>query len=325
MRLGWAFPTKPFLSFKLQKTHDRITLEEVRVATYSGRIRRSPYIFILPFIISFGLFYLYPVLYTIVMSFQEIIPGEVSFIGLENYKKLNNTQFFTALKNSSIYTVLTIAILIPVPMVLATLINSVSGAGSKILRSMLFIPALLSVVVVGTLFRLIFGSSDVALANKIVTALGGEAQAWIISAHPQAMFLMVMIAIWRWTGINIVYFMAGLQQIPTELYESAQIDGAHWWQSFFRITVPLLKPTIIFVTAISIFGGLAMFEESYILWNAGSPDNAGLTIVRYIYRRGFEAADMGFGSAVGIVLLLLVFLVSFVFLRLTGFFKQEST
>lgn len=168
---------------------------------------------------------------------------------------------------------------------------------------MLFIPALMSVVVVGTIFRLLFASSDMALVNRFVRLFGGEPQAWLLAGSWKSMFLLVLIATWRWTGINIVYFLSGLQQIPQELYEAAEIDGAGPVQKFFRITIPLLKPTTVFVTAISIFGGLAMFEESYILWSAGSPDNSGLTIVRYIYRRGFEAADMGFGSAVGIALL----------------------
>lgn len=285
--------------------------------------KRTPYIFIFPFILSFLLFFLYPVISTVIMSFQEILPGDVQFIGFKNYRKLFNPTFFKAVKNSLTYMVLTIAVLIPIPMILAALLNSIPGRKSYVLRGMLFIPALMSVVVVGTIFRLFFASSDQALVNQFVGLFGVESQAWILAGSWQAMFLLVLIATWRWTGINIVYFLSGLQQVPDELYESAEIDGAGPVQKFFRITIPLLKPTTVFVTAISIFGGLAMFEESYILWNQGSPNNSGLTIVRYIYRRGFEAADMGFGAAVGIALLFMVFFISFTFLKLTGFFKQE--
>ncbi len=308
------FPAGPFFSDPGKKFMSRI-----------GSSRKiAPYIFISPFLVSFGLFFLYPIVSTIIMSFQEILPGQVSFIGLKNYKRLENPQFFKAIKNSLIYTVLTIAILIPVPMILATMLNSIKKGRSNVLRGMLFVPALMSVVVVGTLFRLIFSSHDLALANRIFSLLGGQSQTWLLGGAVHSMALLVLIATWRWTGINIVYFLSGLQQIPPELYESAEIDGAGPLQKFFRITVPLLKPTTVFVTAISIFGGMAMFEESYILWNQGSPNNTGLTIVRYIYRRGFESAEMGFGSAIGMALLGLVLLISFLFLGLTGFFKQET-
>jgi arabinosaccharide transport system permease protein len=290
---------------------------------FSNSRKWTPYIFILPFIVSFLLFFLYPVISTIIMSFQEIFPGQVQFIGLSNYRKLFNPQFFTAVKNSLTYMILTIAVLIPIPMILAVLLNSVPGKKSYVLRGMLFIPALMSVVVVGTIFRLLFSSSELSLVNEFVGLFGVEPRGWIMAGSWYSMFLLVLIAIWRWTGINIVYFLSGLQQISKDLYESAEIDGAGPVQKFFNITIPLLKPTTVFVTAISIFGGLAMFEESYILWNAGSPNNSGLTIVRYIYRRGFEAADMGFGAAVGMALLFMVFIISFTFLKLTGFFKQE--
>ncbi len=283
-----------------------------------------PYIFIAPFLVSLAVFFFYPIIMTIIMSFQEIVPGETTFVGLRNYQRLRNPQFGTAIKNSLIYTALTIAILIPVPMVLATLLNSIPKRSSNVLRAMLFVPALLSVVVVGTLFRLIFSSSDVALANALSGILGFEPQTWLLGGASHSMALLVLIATWRWTGINIVYFLSGLQQVPDELYESAEIDGAGPLQKFWGITVPLLRPTTIFVTAISIFGGLAMFEESFILWTQGSPNNTGLTIVRYIYRRGFEAGELGFGSAVGIVLLALVVIISALFLTSAGFFRREE-
>ncbi len=94
-----------------------------------------------------------------------------------------------------------------------------------------------------------------------------------------SMFLLVLVAVWRWLGVNIIYFMSGLQNIPEELYEAAQMDGAGTLQKFLKITLPLLKPTIIFVTTISVFGGFAMFEESYIFWQGNSPNNSGLTLL----------------------------------------------
>lgn len=293
----------------------------------SNKLQRNmvPYVFVAPFILSFFIFYLYPLLSTIIMSFQNIVPGEVTFIGLENYRQLNDEHFFIAIKNSFLYTVLTIAVLIPIPIIFATILNSNNFAGSRIFRSIFFVPSLISVVVAGTVIRLLFASSDSAFINSILIKLGMESQSWLMAGRTHAMFLLVIIALWRWTGINIVYFMSGLQAIPNELYEAADIDGANFLQKFRVITLPLLKPIIIFVTTISILGGFSMFEESYILWGGNSPNNIGLTMVGYVYRKGFQSGDLGMGSAVGIVLLLIILIISLVQLVFWGFFKKEKS
>lgn len=293
----------------------------------SNKLQRNmvPYVFVAPFILSFFIFYLYPLLSTIIMSFQNIVPGEVTFIGLENYRQLNDEHFFIAIKNSFLYTVLTIAVLIPIPIIFATILNSNNFAGSRIFRSIFFVPSLISVVVAGTVIRLLFASSDSAFINSILIKLGMESQSWLMAGRTHAMFLLVIIALWRWTGINIVYFMSGLQAIPNELYEAADIDGANFLQKFRVITLPLLKPIIIFVTTISILGGFSMFEESYILWGGNSPNNIGLTMVGYVYRKGFQSGDLGMGSAVGIVLLLIILIISIVQLVFWGFFKKEKS
>ena len=115
---------------------------------------------------------------------------------------------------------------------------------------------------------------------------------------------MLIVACWRWTGVNILYFLAGLQSIDTELYEAASIDGANKWQQFVKISVPLLKPTTVYVLTISIYAGLSMFLESFMLWKGNnSPQNIGLTIVGYLYRQGIEKRAMGYACAAGLVLL----------------------
>ena len=135
-----------------------------------------------------------------------------------------------------------------------------------------------------------------------------------------------MLALWRYAGINMLYFLAGMQSIPTEYYEAASIDGAGRVQQFFHITIPNLKPTIVYVTAISIYGGLAMFLESFMLYAGNnSPNNQGLTVVGYLYRRGIEENDLGFASAVGVVLLVLIMAINLTFLALTGTFRKEAS
>ena len=136
---------------------------------------------------------------------------------------------------------------------------------------------------------------------------------------------MLIVACWRWTGVNILYFLAGLQSIDTELYEAASIDGANKWQQFVKISVPLLKPTTVYVLTISIYAGLSMFLESFMLWKGNnSPQNIGLTIVGYLYRQGIEKRAMGYACAVGLVLLVIVMIINMIQLVATGTFKKEE-
>lgn len=138
-------------------------------------------------------------------------------------------------------------------------------------------------------------------------------------------FALLLLACWRWTGVNILYFLAGLQSISTDLYEAASIDGANKWQQFTKISLPLLKPTTVYVLTISIYAGLAMFNESYMLWKGNnSPQNIGLTIVGYLYRQGIEKRAMGYACAVGLVLLIIVMVVNMIQLAATGTFKKEE-
>ena len=258
------------------------------------------------------------------MSFQDIKPGQIRFVGLKNYMDLNHEHFFIAIRNSFTYTVLTIALLIPIPVIFAALLNSKVCIGSRIFRGVFFIPSLVSVVVAGTIIRLIFAQSPNAIVNSIMGFFGKEPQIWLQSTQGHAMFLLVLIALWRWTGINIIYFMSGLQTIPNELYEAADIDGAGTLQKFKIITLPLLKPIVIFVTTISIFGGFSMFEESYVLWAGKSPNNFGLTMVGFIYRKGFWENNLGYGSAIGLTLLFIIAAISLGQLFLWGFFKRKE-
>lgn len=283
-----------------------------------------PYIFISPFIASFLIFYLYPIFQTFLMGFQQVYPGQVEFIGLQNYKKLNNPEFKVALWNSLRYTIYTIALLIPIPLMLSVLLNRGTRSINSIYRSLLYVPSLVSVVVAGTIMRLLFASSSRSIVNTIAIAFGAEPRQWLLGGPSQAMILLLCLALWRWIGVNIIYFLSGLQAIPDELYEAADIDGASSWQKLWRITIPLLKSTTVFVTTISIFGGFAMFEESFILW-AGkpSPNNVGLTMVGHLYNKGFQEGEMGMASAIGIILLIIVFSLSIAFLRTFGFFSEE--
>lgn len=291
---------------------------------YSPKI--APYVFIAPFVIVFLVFYLYPIISSFVMSFQNVVPGQTEFVGWKNYKYLTNREFRKAVKNSLVYTVITLATLLPIPMILAVLLNSKKMVGKGFFRSILFIPALVSVVVGGFTFRLIFGELPTSLLNSVTAMFGAEPIKWLGGPKQWTTYLaLLVLAMWRWTGVNIVYYLSGLQNIPGELYEAADIDGATGWQKFTRITMPLLKPTTIYVLTISIYGGLAMFLESYMLFNGNnSPQGRGLTIIGFLYKLGWQQAKYGFASAVGVVLLVVTLTINLIQLKLTGFFKKEG-
>lgn len=284
----------------------------------------APYIFVLPFLLSFLIFFLYPTINTIYMSFHEVYGmGNMRFIGLSNYQRLFNQNFYDAIRTNTLYTIFLIIVLIPLSIVFATLLNIKYLKGRNFFKSVIFIPALTSIIVAGVAFRLLFGESEAAFMNSILVKLGLPAQRWAFS-HTTGMFLMVSLATWKMAGIYMVYFISGLQAIPDELYESADIDGANSISKFTRITLPLLKPIVIYALTIIIFDGYRMFGESYVFWNEGMPGNIGLTIVRYIYQQAFQRNDMGFGSAIGIVLLAIVLSINLIQLKFFGIFKKEE-
>jgi arabinosaccharide transport system permease protein len=222
--------------------------------------------------------------------------------------------------------VLTLLILIPIPLVLAAIVNSKIGSTriKSFFKASMFVPALTSVVVAGIVFRLIFAESGSAMMNQVVDFFGFGPVRWL-RADLTGLVALLTLAMWRWAGVNTMYFLAGMQSIPSEYYEAAAMDGASKFQQFIHITVPNLKPTIVYVVAISVYGGLAMFLESFMLYAGNnSPNNQGLTVVGYLYRKGIEENDIGFASAVGVVLLAIVMAINLTHLTASGTFRKEA-
>lgn len=286
--------------------------------------KAAPYVFVLPFVLTFLIFFAYPIVDTIVMSFQKVSGGGNEWVGLKNYQTLLNPVFYKALKNSILYMILSCALMIPIPMFLATMLNSKAMKAQGFFRSIMFIPALTSVVVAGVIFRLMFGELEGSFMNQVISFFGMEPMVWLRRTVP-VWIALLLLCLWRWTGVNMMYYLSGLQQIPGDLYESADIDGASSIQKFRYITLPLLKPTTVYVLTISIFGGMAMFTESYLLFNGNnSPNNVGLTVVGYLYRMGLTQNNVGLGSAIGVVLLIIVLILNVIQLILNGTFSKKG-
>ena len=280
--------------------------------------RFAPFVFLLPFMIVFVVFRLWPLLQAVEMSFQDVqaLQGN-DWVGLDNYTAIfDNPRFMTAMSNTFVYTIMTLIILIPLPLALSALLDRGRTYKPMVWRISLFIPALASLVVTSFIFRVILAEDG--LLNSALMALGLSPQEWLSSAS-LAIPALLIIATWRWVGVNMLYFNSGLVNISRELYEAAAIDGARGLQTFRHITVPLLRPTIIFVLIISVIGGFQLFVEPFLLWPGGnSPQSSGLSMALLIYRTAFTNFKFGEAAAMGMVLAFVILVVVIVVFRLAG-------
>jgi len=283
-----------------------------------------PFVFLAPFLILFLTFRVWAVIQAVLLSFEKVQGvGSGEWVGLGNYQFLfNDPTFYKALLNTAYYTMGTLALLIIIPLVLATLLSSglVKKAGA--FRTILFLPVLTSLVVVVVVFRLLLAPEG--LLNSWLSLVGIPPQRWLETAD-LAIPAMLIMATWRWTGLNLIYFSSGLANISPDLYDAAAIDGANGWQRFFYITIPMLKPITLFVMTLTLIGGFQLFVEPLILWGGGArPGQGGLSIFVFLYRTAFTSFNLGYASTIGVVLALIILVLSLLQLRLFGFFKKEA-
>jgi cellobiose transport system permease protein len=272
----------------------------------------SPYLYISPFYLLFLVFGLFPLGYTFWVSLNhwEII-GDHEFIGLQNYSRLlTDDQFWNAVGNTfGMFFIATVPQLV-VALLLANALNRKMRAPT-LFRMGVLLPLVTSVAAVAIVFTQIFGR-DYGMANWFLHFFGVGAIDW--QANKWSAWLAVATMVdWRWTGYNALIFLAGMQAIPHSLYEAAAIDGAGRMRQFWRITVPLLRPTIVFVTIISTIGGLQLFTEP-LLFNSGYMNGGSLrqsqTVTMYMFENAFQRFQYGYGSAVAWMLFLLILLFS---------------
>ena len=206
---------------------------------------------------------------------------------------------------------------------LAVLLNAKSLRFSNVWRAMYFTPVVTSTVAITLVFQILY-SQDTGLLNAPLIYLGLEPIYWLGDRSWIKVAIIILI-VWRSTGLLSIYFLAGLQSIPEELYEAASIDGASVLQKFFRITIPMLRPIILFVSIIVLLSSIQIFDEIHILTNGtGGPANASMSVVQYLYERGYTRLRLGFASAVGTVLFATVFILSLLQLQWYGVFRKED-
>ncbi len=285
--------------------------------------RLAPYIFLAPFLLVFLVFRVWPTVNAGIMSLQRWEGTDMTgWIGPAQYTTvIKDPRLGKAFMNTVFYTLGTLAILIPLPLILAALLDSGRVVKQTVFRVALFLPALTSLVTVAIIFRIVLAKDG--LVNIALDNAGLPTPPWLEAAD-LAVPSMIIMAAWRWTGVNILYFSSGLVNIPREINEAAALDGAGSWRIFRSITLPMIQPTILFVIVLSIIGGFQVFVEPFLLWNAGnSPGGGGVTIALLIYKQAFTSFDFGVAAAMGVLLSVVILAISLIQFRFFGGWRAE--
>lgn len=286
----------------------------------------APYFFISPFYILFTVFFLLPTLFALVLGFLRWNSmGAPEWFALRNYERLFGDEvFWQSVGNTAFYALGSLFIVVPLALLEAMALNSKMLRFRTLWRAIYFAPIVTSAVAISLVFRM-FYNREYGLLNQFILALGGVPVDWL--GNQGVVKIAVMgVVIWRWTGLLAVYFLAGLQSIPEDLYEAAAIDGANGWQRFRNVTLPSLRPVILFVSVIVVIGSLQIFDDPQILFGSGTPGgpaNAGLSMVQYLYGRGIGQLLYGYASAVGLFLFVIIFVLSLVQFRIFRGFEND--
>ena len=294
----------------------------------SARSRASlvPWVFLAPFLLTFGVFTIWPLLQSLLLAFQQTYgPGTTRWVGLLNFRFLFGDPFFwRALGNTALFTLGSLFIQLPIALGLALLLNRPGLRGRGIFRLVFFAPSLVGLPFVAILFAPIFEKRTGLINSGLHWLTAGAWNPEFAWTQNYVMTSLIVAALWMYAGFNMVYFLAALQNVSKDLLEAATIDGCTPWQRFWHVTLPEIRPVAGFVTLLSVLGSFQMFELAYILLgNSPGPDNRGLTVVMYLYQTGFLTGDLGYASAIGWVLALMLMLIAILQRRLTR--KYEET
>ena len=264
--------------------------------------------FLLPATILIFIFCFYPMVQALILSFQKGMGSNVQPAVFANYARiLKDATFQQCLFNTVFYFVIQVPIMLILALILAQLLNSPDLKGKGIYRTMIFLPCATSLVSYSMIFKSLFANDG--LVNRVLSTVGIPTVDWFQNAWA-ARWVIVIALVWRWTGYNMVFYLAGLQNIDYSIYEAARIDGASPLQQFIHLTIPLLKPTILLTAIMSTSGTLQLFDESVNL-TAGGPGKATMTLTHYIYNISFvETPKFNYAAALSVFILVVVAVLS---------------
>lgn len=278
-----------------------------------------PYLFLAPAAVILVLFFFIPFFESFLLSFQSYRNDiyNPQWVGLENYVKLFHAPiFWKTLANTFIYLIGVVPALVVLSLIIAILVNQ-KLAGIKIFRVLIYIPVIVSIVVAGIAWKWIY--ADNGILNYLMSMFDISKIGWLTDPR-FSLYSVMAVTVWKGLGYYMVIYLAALTSVPKDLYEACDIDGASVLQKHLTVTVPHLMPTITLVSVISSISAMKVFVEIYVM-TQGGPLNASKTIVYYIYQRAFENLDLGYASAAGIVLLVIVMALSILNIK---FFEKNN-
>lgn len=282
------------------------------------RVNITGWMFILVPVLAISLFYFYPMVQALILSFKSGRGMNLDFVGFDNYIRLfHDSNFITAVKNTFIYLIIQVPVMLVLAIFIAVLLNDDNLKFKGFFRTAIFLPTVTSLVAYSVVFKYMFGGDGIVNKMLMNIHLISEPIQWI--SDPFWAKVTIIIAItWRFTGYNMIFYLSSLQNIDKSVYEAARIDGANAFTQFFKITIPLLKPMILFTTITSTIGTLQLFDEVVNI-TKGGPGNSTMSISQYIYNLSFEyTPDFGYAATVSYSIVVMVVLLTIIQNKIGG-------
>ena len=274
-----------------------------------------PYGMVTPALAVFGVFFIYPIFYMIYLSVFDwnFVSPTKDYVGMQNFSALlSDAEFRQVLLNTTIYTVSTVLLTLSISLLLALWLNR-SGVFYGFVQGAIFSPHIISLVSISLLWSWLM-DPEYGLLNWVIGLFGFGPLEWL--SHPDTSLMsLILVAVWKGIGFNTLVFIAGLQSIPQSIYEAAALDRSKPWRTFMRLTLPMLSPTLFFLAIMSMIGSFQVFETIAIM-TQGGPVNSTNTLVYYIYQYGFRFFKIGYASAAGVILLIIVGILTLIYFRL---------
>lgn len=277
----------------------------------------TPWLFLTPFAAIFVTFTVYPLFYSVYLALRQTVGVEIDiFVGWANFGAvLTDEVFWNSVGRTAYFAALSLLLQLPFALALALIVHNNRLPGRTFFRMAFFMPVLVGQVFIGVGFARLFGV-EYGVINQLLGWVGIPAIDWLRD-EGVVLNTLVLVGIWIFAGFNMVYFLAGLQGIPTELYEAARVDGANVLQRFRHVTIPGIWPITAFLITASTIGSFGLFDLPWVLTNQGGPGRASTTVMVYLYERGFLAGEQGYAAAMGWIVTLLLLVIALVQLRVT--------
>lgn len=298
--------------------------KEAKFKKFLSEISRhkASYLFIAPALILFTIFVVIPLFASLFFSFTEYnVLQPPKWVGLENYRQIifHDPRFWKAMINTVVYVVGVVPIGICLALVLAVAIDQKIKL-KNFYKTMFFIPVVTSTVAISVIWKWLYAGEKYGLINYFLIQIGLKPVDWLMSTKWTLPSIMV-VSVWQGLGYNLILFFTGLQAIPSVMYEAADIDGANTWDKFWNVSLPLLKPTMIFVIIMAVISSLQVFEQIYIMTGTegtglGGVLDCALTNVAYLYDMAFQKFKMGYASALAYILFAIIFIITMLNLKI---------